>query len=84
MFGLFVLLLLPFLCNAQLQIEGYVVNTQNQPIPGAIAKIHELRTGSTTNFDGYFNIKNLNRGNYHLHFTAIGYHALTIDTSIND
>lgn len=84
MFGLFVLLLLPLLSNAQLQIEGYVVDTQNQPIPGAIAKIHELRTGSTTNFDGYFNIKNLNRGNYHLHFTAIGYHALTIDTSIND
>lgn len=70
--------------KAQFHIAGEVRDESNEPIFGILVKIHELRTGVTTDFDGHFGIHSLNPGHYHLHFTGIGYHAITIDTSIVD
>lgn len=70
--------------KAQFHISGEVRDESNEPIFGVLVKIHELRTGVTTDFDGRFGLHSLNPGNYHLHFTAIGYHAQTIDTVLVD
>ena len=72
------------LTYSQFHIVGKMVDETGEPIIGGLVKIHELRTGSTTNLEGEFNLLGLNKGNYHLHFTAIGFHALTIDTAISD
>ena len=72
-----------FSVSAQYQITGTVSSETGEPIPGAVIKIHELHRGTTCDLNGNFKIDNIKSGNYHLHFTAFGYHAYTLDTLLN-
>ena len=84
MFRLFVFITIPFFSYAQFKIEGQVKDISNQPIPGVIIKIHELHRGAVSDLNGTFKIDNIKSGNYHIHFTAFGYHAFTLDTVLNN
>ncbi len=84
MFRLFVFLSLPIFSQAQFYIAGQVTDANQQPIPGAIVKVHELHRGTNCDLDGNFKIENLKSGNYHIHFTAFGFHSFTLDTLLDN
>lgn len=82
--SIFLFLLPALFATAQYQISGTVTSEKGEPITGAIIKVHELHRGATSDLDGNFKITNIKSGNYHLYFTAFGYHSITLDTLLNN
>ncbi|TRX35279.1 SusC/RagA family TonB-linked outer membrane protein [Flavobacterium sp. ZT3R18] len=57
---LFLVLLLPFCAIAQNKVDGIVLdNVSGQPIPGVNVKIEGSSTGTSTGFDGKFQLTNV-------------------------
>jgi len=84
--GLF-LFLLSFcaLSSAQsYEIKGRIVDEQGEGLLGATVYLHETLQGTSTNDSGYFYLKGLNRGTYHLHVTYVGYHAYSENVRVGD
>ena len=59
------------------QIEGRVLDEQDQPIKGAAVVIRELNTGTSTDLDGAFRFKELKAGVYNIEFNHLGYSGTT-------
>ncbi|MCV9385874.1 TonB-dependent receptor [Reichenbachiella ulvae] len=72
------LVLLSIFSHAQSRLEGRVIDEETKEgIPGVIVEIHELERGVLTNPDGYFYWDGIRKANYHLHFSYLGYQAVT-------
>lgn len=56
-------------------MSGRIVDAAGNPLPGANVYIHELHRGTISDSDGYYQLKNLNPGVYHIHVTFVGYEA---------
>lgn len=54
-------------------ISGKVLTPKNQPLTGASIAIHELQRGTIADENGYFEFKNIPKGEYHLHISYLGY-----------
>jgi len=59
------------------QIEGRVLDEQDQPIKGAAVVIRELNTGTTTDRNGAFRFRELKAGVYNIEFNHLGYSGST-------
>jgi hypothetical protein len=58
-------------------IKGKVIDKETKtPIPGASVLIFGTRTGTNSDSDGNFTIRNVPIGDYTLHFNCIGYEPL--------
>ena len=69
----FLFLFASILANAQtFTLKGKVVNENNEPLPGATILVKEPKKGTSTDFDGKFNV-NLPKGNYTIQVSFIGY-----------
>ncbi len=75
---------------AQNKISGVIINKQsNQAIAGATIYLSDLKTGVSTNQQGYYEILNIKSGNYLIEASAIGYKpivqnfVITQDTTID-
>jgi len=77
-------ILLAISCAAQeCIITGKVTDSEtNETLPGASIVIQGTTTGSSTDFDGYFEIKNLKPGKYTLQVQFISYKTLTLQNII--
>ncbi|MDX5320056.1 MAG: TonB-dependent receptor [Bacteroidota bacterium] len=64
---------------AQHEIRGTVKDESGQALFGASVYLHETFQGTLANDSGYFEIKGINPGKYHLHVTYVGYHAFSQD-----
>jgi len=65
-------------------LRGRVVDEQGNGLLGATIYFHETLQGTSSNDSGYFSLTGLNKGNYHLHITYVGYHAYTQHIRIGD
>jgi TonB-linked SusC/RagA family outer membrane protein len=75
---LFLLLLLPFCAIAQNKVEGTVVdNVSGQPIPGVNVRIEGSATGTSTGFDGKFQLTNVKPTDV-LNISYMGYSNRTV------
>lgn len=54
-------------------ILGEVTDINGRPIPGITILIENTNKGTTTNFDGHFNLKNITAGKIVLVFSGVGY-----------
>ena len=85
----FLFLFASIFANAQtFTLKGKVVNENNESLPGATILVKETKKGTSTDFDGKFNV-NLPKGNYTIQVSFIGYKtvskgiALTKNEEIN-
>jgi TonB-dependent receptor len=67
-------------------IKGRVLDESNQPLPGATIMISEIKSGTSTDFNGYYEFINVPIGKYIIKISFIGYQtlekAITIDNQI--
>lgn len=62
-------------------VRGYVRSEEGSPLAFATIYIKETETGTTTNADGYYEVK-LDPGTYHLTFQFIGYESVTKEVTV--
>lgn len=67
---------------AQFQIEGKVVDSQNNPLPGASVIVNKTTTGTVTDDDGFFVLHNLKKGKITLSASFIGYLEKNINLNV--
>lgn len=78
---LFLFLLLPFTMLAQSTLKGTVVDkATGQPIPGVNVNVQGAPGGTSTGFDGNFELSNVKNGNK-IVVSFIGYKTATVDYS---
>lgn len=76
---LFLFLLLPFCMLAQSTLNGTVVDkATGQPIPGVNINVQGAPGGTSTGFDGNFQLSNVRNGNK-ITVSFIGYKTATVD-----
>ena len=66
----------------QTGVKGMISNENNDPLGFATIYVRNIKTGSTANVDGFYQI-NLKPGNYDLVFQFLGYETLIKTVSIN-
>jgi iron complex outermembrane receptor protein len=64
-------------------LAGKVVNEDNQALPGATVFLYPIEKGTITDDKGNFIIHNLNKGNYKIEISFIGYRSLTDSVEIS-
>ena len=78
------LLLTAIVGNAQkLQLSGFVTDSNQEPLSGATVLVKELNKGTTSNFDGGFNL-NLTSGNYTISVSYVGYLSTTKTVEVKE
>lgn len=75
-FLLFALFLIPFITNQAQVLRGRITDSSGSPMPAASVYITELRQGTTSNSDGWYEIS-LPPGNYTVNYQFLGYLPVT-------
>lgn len=57
-----------------------IVSADGEPLPGVTIRVLDTKSGTVSNSDGYYELKNLPAGKINLQFTYVGY--LTIDKTV--
>ena len=70
-----------FTQNSTALIRGSVYE-EGVPLPGATIMIKNTQIGAVTDFDGYFEIKNVKSGTYQLLITLIGYEVKSLSIEV--
>lgn len=78
------LLLFAFVGFSQTTISGKVVDQNNEPVPGANVVISGKAIGTTTDFDGLFNLETSEVPPFQLVITSIGYSDATEEITTNN
>ncbi|MDX1641608.1 MAG: TonB-dependent receptor, partial [Balneolaceae bacterium] len=65
-------------------VEGTVLNSSGESLPGVHITIPELNRGTVTNTDGFFRMNAVPAGTHILHFSMIGFEELTETISIEE
>jgi iron complex outermembrane receptor protein len=84
LFAAFIVLLLPVMAAAQLSVSGKITDGQTgEALPGATISLVNTTTRIIADSEGKYRINNLNRGNYTLSVSYIGYQTLTKSLVLN-
>lgn len=78
------LLLFAFVGFSQTSVSGKVVDQNNEPVPGANVVIVGKAIGTTTDFDGLFNLETSEVPPFQLRVTSIGYSDATEEITANN
>ncbi len=81
---LIALILCSFLGFSQTTVSGKVVDENNQPVPGANLVIEGKAIGTTSDFDGLFELKTSEVPPFRLKITSIGFADATQDVTENN
>jgi len=57
-------------------LEGFILNTSNEPMQGAHVYLQETEEQSLTSAEGKFRFSGLKSGNYRLHVSYVGYQCI--------
>lgn len=63
-------------------IRGRIIDTSKQTLPGASIYIENLRTGVTSDVNGYYTFSNLNPGTYTIKISYVGYSPVEMKITI--
>ena len=69
--------------HSQFSIKGKIVDQDGEALVGATVYIMELSTGSSTDIAGNYLITNIEKGNYSIVFSAVGYKKIKETIAIN-
>ena len=78
----FAVLLFPLLTQAQFIISG-TVSEKDHRLTGATVRLKNAGTGTKSNRDGFYQLKNLKAGNYTIEVSYMGYHTQEKNISIH-
>ena len=79
---IFLFLFVSILTNAQtFTLNGKVVNENKEPLPGATILVKEANKGTSTDFDGKFNV-NFPKGKYVIQVSFVGYKSVSKEISL--
>lgn len=71
--------------SAQNQLSGYIYNEDSTAaLPGIHIYLEEVKKGTTTNGNGYYELKNLEAGQYQLIVSALGYEKKRISVQLKE
>lgn len=65
-------------------IKGRILDESNQPLPGATIAITNIKTGASTDFNGYYELLNLPSGKHTIKISFIGYTTLQKEITISN
>ncbi len=65
------------------RVYGRVLDETNQPLPGATLLIDALKTGTYTNFNGYYELVDLPSGTYDVRVSFLGYQEALMALTVN-
>ncbi len=65
-------------------ISGFVTDATGEKIPFANVYLKNTKTGTSTNEKGFYELKNIQKGNYILVVSVVGYQPKSIRISINN
>ncbi len=71
----------PLLLTAQYSISGYVANSKNNPLVGALVEVQVEGKSTYTDLTGTFTINGLQKDNYIISISFLGYE--TLDSEVN-
>lgn len=66
------------------EIQGKIVDEDNQPIPFATVYIQELKQGTSSNEEGLYSLSNIPYGDWLLRASGVGYTNASQNISINE
>ena len=66
----------------QATIRGRIIDASKQTLPGASIYIENLRTGVTSDVNGYYTFSNLNPGTYTIKISYVGYSPVEMKITI--
>ena len=69
--------------HSQFSISGKIVDQDGEALVGATVYVMELSTGSSTDIEGNYLIANIEKGNYSIVFSAVGYKKIKETIAIN-
>lgn len=72
-FYTFIFALIFTVTQAQNTVSGKVTDTSGEPLPGVSVYVNSLKKGSSTDFNGNYNITNIPNGSYTLKVSSIGF-----------
>ena len=72
------------LSQSQYRLTGIIVDENSQPLTGASVFLYPLERGTTTDLQGRYSIIGLNKGEYEITISFIGYKTLVDSIIIND
>jgi iron complex outermembrane receptor protein len=79
---IFLFLFVSILTNAQtFTLNGKVVNENKEPLPGATVLVKEANKGTSTDFDGKFNV-NFPKGKYVIQVSFVGYKSVSKEITL--
>lgn len=65
------------LCTAQTATISGIVSFNEKPVVGATVTLKQTNYGTTSDFAGFYKLKNIKEGNYKIEVSAIGYAPYT-------
>ncbi|REL29117.1 SusC/RagA family TonB-linked outer membrane protein [Rhodohalobacter sp. SW132] len=78
------LISVPFVFAQTSNISGTITDSETgEPVPQANIYIVELQRGDAANFDGYFEINNVEHGTYTFRITSVGYRPIQEEVTVN-
>ena len=81
LFTVFLLYFFPFMLSAQRAVSGRITNANDgTPIPGAAVFIANTTVGTTTDAEGYYELKIPGEGSYQLVVSHVGYQPVFRET----
>ncbi len=63
-------------------VRGRVVDEDKNILPGAAIYVENLKTGTTSDVDGFYTLSNLKPGTYTIRITYVGYDPLTMTLEV--
>ncbi|QCK16701.1 TonB-dependent receptor [Mangrovivirga cuniculi] len=75
------IIFVPFFLKAQSDLNGRIVDQQENGLPGATVIISGTEKGSVTDTDGYFVFKSLPHDEYELKISSVGFESKVIQVS---
>ena len=79
--SLLLLLITSIATNAQ-SVSGKIVDETNQPLPGVSIIVKGTTTGTSTDFDGMYNLTGIQTGDVLLEFSFLGYATTTRSVTV--
>ncbi|NLR89854.1 TonB-dependent receptor [Flammeovirga agarivorans] len=66
----------------QFSINGKVLDDKKKPVPFATVQVKPTDKNTRTDNNGLFNVDNLSKGNYEIHFRCVGFDEKTVKVNV--
>jgi iron complex outermembrane receptor protein len=83
-FALYILFLFSLFVSYSQTIEGYITDAENKPLQNVNVILSGVKKGTTTNENGFYSLSDINKGNYIIEVSHVGYTSHSQKIEINN